>query len=452
MHRLALVLLVVAGCKSSRETTCDQLAKMGTALASELGKRVGNGGGTDPEIEASMAQLKAQCMKWPDEVFDCMRDNDETSPKCRVAMQHVTGVVATDVSKAPPGPAVIATATIGETSWEGMPLVLAADGSIVAAISDSIVSYGADGTPKWRTVMKHNRWMLVEGDLVLVGDRNEPEIVALDLETGEAKWRVQIPRIDEYSIPIAEGGVRIGAAAYVPIDDARVMRVNPAACAKPKQDGCLELAFRLLEEEFDHPELFALGEDIVFAESTGIRRITTSGEVLGYVQVRDDLGGVTLAGDQKVAASIDDKLVLIDFARCPSEAVGLRHECVVRAAFDDVDSTAPAVLRDGSLVSSNWDGVVRASSAGAKQWASAVDSVGPVREAGTALVFLSRNEDETKPVRVAAIDSSTGTATWATPVPSLVSKDLTMSTEATIAVNDGWIVVGVKGRLAWLRR
>ena len=41
---------------------------------------------------------------------------------------------------------------------------------------------------------------------------------------------------------------------------------------------------------------------------------------------------------------------------------------------------------------------------------------------------------------------------WSTPIAGWTSKDLTTSTEATVEANDGWIVVGVKGRLAWLER
>ena len=64
-----VVPLLGAGCKSSKEDTCDQLAKMGTAFANELGKRVGGESdlGESGEIKAKMAELKAQCMKWPDE-------------------------------------------------------------------------------------------------------------------------------------------------------------------------------------------------------------------------------------------------------------------------------------------------------------------------------------------------------------------------------------------------
>jgi outer membrane protein assembly factor BamB len=477
MRRVALLLLILASCKKSREDTCDQLAKMGTAFANELGKRVGGEAdlGESGEIKTKMAELKAECMKWPNEVFDCMHDNDETSPKCKEAMQHVTGVVATDIAKAPAGPRVVATAELGAIAWDGMPLSLAADGTVIAMIEEGIVSYAATGKPKWRVVMSHDRWMLVEGDYVFAGDHSKHEIVALDVETGDVKWRVAIPQIDEYSNATTEGGVRIGGAAYVPLEDGRVLRVDPAACAKPEQAGCLELAFRFSDEEFDNPTLFALGNDIVFGETTAIRRISTSGEVLGHIHVRDDFGGATPAGEQKVAAIIDDELVLIDFASCTGETpYALRRKqgrmyirgegdcegcraapegCVVRTGFEDVDSIAPAVMRDGSLVASNWDGPLRASSTGKKQWVSDVDSVGPLREVGDAIAFLTRSrEEDTEAMRIGALDSATGKAKWSTPIAGWRSKDLTTSTEATLEVNESWIVVGVKGRVAWLKR
>jgi hypothetical protein len=79
-----------------------------------------------------------------------------------------------------------------------------------------------------------------------------------------------------------------------------------------------------------------------------------------------------------------------------------------------------------------------------------VDSVGPLRESANALVFLSRDDDE-KPVRVAALDTTTGKAKWSTAIAGWKSKDLMSSTDATVETNGTWIVVGVKGRLAWLK-
>ncbi len=475
MRRLALILLVLASCTMSKEDTCDQLAKMGTAFANELGKRVGGEDnlGESGEIKSKMAELKAECMSWPAEVFECMNDNDETSPKCKEAMQHVTGVVASDMLKAPAGPPVVATASIGETTWDGMPLSLRDDGTVIAAVEDGLVSYAATGKPNWRVVMKHDRWMLVEGDLVITGDREKHAIVALDIETGDVKWHASVPQgDDEYDSVLTEGGVRVGAAAYVPLDSGNVLRVDPAACAKPKQIGCLEVAFTFADEEFDNPQIFALGNDLVFAESNAIRRISTSGEVLGYVHVRDDLGGATPAGGQRVAAIIDDELVMIDFAKCTGATpIALRRKqgrmylrgegdcegctappsgCIARSPLDEIDSITPTVLRDGSLVASNWDGPFHTTSSGAKQWASEVDSVGPLRESGNALVFLTRDEDE-KPLRVGALDLATGKAKWSTPLVGWKSDDLSSSSDATVETNGNWIVVGVKGRLAWLK-
>ena len=127
-----------------------------------------------------------------------------------------------------------------------------------------------------------------------------------------------------------------------------------------------------------------------------------------------------------------------------------REGCVSRAAFSDVDSIAPTVLRDGSLVASNFDGPFRSTASGAKQWASEVDSVGPLREIGDAIVFLSRDEDD-KPLRVAALDAATGTAKWSSPIAGWSSKDLMSSSDATVEVNGSWLVVGVKGRLEWMK-
>lgn len=480
MRRLSFLLVVVAaaGCKKSREDTCDELAKLGIAVADELGKQLSDGKskslGADPEVKAKMAELKAQCMTWPEEVFECMRANDETSPKCVEAMSKVTGTVSTDVGAAPAGPPIVASATLGEPGWDGLPVVLAADGTLTAAPKEAIVAVAATGTQRWRAPIEHDGWLLALPDgAILTGDREAHALVALDRTTGEVMWRAAIPpSADEYADRTTEGAVRAGGRTFVAIADGRFLRVDPAACAKPAQKGCLELAFALPDETFDKPDLLALGDDIVLGESNAIRRITTKGKVVAWVHVRDSLGGIAVAGGSRLAAVIDDELVLLDLARCPGAAAVLPRKrgrmyirgegdcdhcvappdgCVVaRSELSDLDAQAPMVLRDGSIAASNWDGPARVAPNGNKHWLTEVDAVGPMREVGDAIVFVSRGDDD-QPPRVVALATATGKATWTRPLVGIKSSEISSTTDTIVETAGPWLVAGAKGSVSWMK-
>ena len=474
MHRLVLVLALVAGCKKSKESQCDDLAKLGVTLAEEMGKSLGgkSGAGNDPEIRAKMAELKAQCMTWPDEVFECMRDNDETSPKCREAMTHVTGVTSSNVDKAPAGPPVVAHKYIGEPGWDGMRVSLASDGTLTALVKGAVVAVDAKGSELWRVEMEHEGWLLAMPNAILVGDREDHAIVALDPPSGTPSWRIAVPSVEEYGERSTEGAVRIGNRAYVAIADGRFLRVDPAACAKPpKQKGCLETAFTMAGESFDDVDMIAMGDHIVIGESNAIRRVSTKGEVTAHVHVRDGFGGFAAAEDGKLAAVMDDELVIWNLAACPGTPVGLSRkqgrmyirgegECedctappagclVARSELSDVDSMAPQPLKDGSIAVSNMDGPARVAPNGNKHWVSEVDSVGPMRELGDNVVFVSRDEDG-KPARVVALSTKTGKAAWMSPLDDK-SDDINSTTDTIVEVAGPWLVVGAKGNVSWIK-
>ena len=480
MHRFCLVLVLIAGCKKSREDSCDDLAKLGVAFADELGKQLGSGKGkslgADPEIKAKLAEFKQQCMQWPEEVFECMRKGDETSPKCKEAMTHVTGRVATDVAKAPAGPPVVARAKLGEVRWDGMPVSLVADGTLIAGPKDAIVAVDATGKERWQVAISHGNWLLVDNGIVLVGDHETQDLVALDVATGAPKWRVTVPKHADEGISdrTTEGAVRVGDRVLVPTADGRFLRVDPAACAKPKQKGCIEQAFALAGETIDDPQLLAIGDDILIGESNAIRRLSPTGKVLAWIHVRDSFGGFAVGSDQRLAAVMDDELVLFDLPRCDqSEAIALPRkqgrmymrgegECesysctaapdgclVARSELSDVDSHAPTILRDGSVMVSNYDGPARAAINGNKHWASEVDSIGPIREIGDTVVFVSRGDD-LEPARVIALDTATGKAKWTSKLDGIVST-VSSTTDVTIATAGPWLVAGAKGDVAWIK-
>jgi outer membrane protein assembly factor BamB len=472
--RVLLVIVALAGCKKSKEDSCEELAKLGIAVADELGKQLGGKSGKsmgdDPEIKDKMREFKAQCMTWPDEVFECMRNGDEDSPKCKEAMQHVTGVVSADAAKAPAGPPIVASAKLGEPSWDGLPVSLSADGTLVAAPKDGVVSVDATGAQRWRVELDHGGWMLAMPDVVLVGERTEHAVVALERATGEVKWRIAVPAVEEYGERSTEGAVQIGAHVYVAIADGRFLRVDPAACAKPKQKGCIQTAFTLTDETFDNPALRVLGNDLVIGESNAIRRISTTGEVKAWIHVRDDFGGFALEGE-KLAAVMDEELVMFDLGQCPTTPVALSRKkgrmyirgegdcedcssppagCLLaRSELSDVDSLAPQYLRDGSIAISNMDGPGRVAPNGNKHWVSEVDSVGPMREVGDNVVFVSRDDDG-KPARVVALSTKTGKAAWMRTL-SIPSSEINSTDDPIVEVAGPWLVAGAKGAVSWIK-
>lgn len=472
--RYLVLIVALAGCKKSKEQSCDELAKLGIAFADELGKQLGKKSGksmgADPEIKQKMAEFKTQCMAWPDEVFECMRKGDEESPKCKEAMQHVTGMVSTDVAKAPQGPPVVASAQLGEPSWDGLPVSLEGDGTLFAAPKAAVVSVAATGQERWRVALEHGGWMLAMPDVILVGDRKEYAVVALDRATGEAKWRAIVPAVEEYGERGTEGAVQIGAHAYVAIADGRFLRLDPAACAKPKQKGCVQTAFTLTDETFDNPDLRAVGDDILIGESNAIRRISTTGEVKAWIHVRDAFGGFALDGT-KLAAVMDDELVLFDVARCPTNPVALSRKqgrmyirgegdcedctappagCLLaRSELSDVDSISPHYLRDGSIAVTNMDGPGRVAPNGNKHWVSEVDAVGPMREVGGNVVFVSR-DDDAKPARVVALSTATGKAAWMRAI-EIPSSEINSTDDPIVEVAGPWLVAGAKGTVSWIK-
>jgi outer membrane protein assembly factor BamB len=479
MMRVVLVGVLVAsvGCKRSRESECDDLAKLGTAFASELGKQLGSGGskdlGADPEIKSAMASFKQECMKWPQEVFDCMRANDETSPKCREAMSKVTGLVSTEVSKAPEGPAIVAGADLGETDWEGIATSLAPDGTLTAASSDWVVAVGADGHEKWRATMKTKRWLvpLKDQGAILVADREQHDVAALDAATGEVKWRASLPSPGEYENPSAEGAVLMGNAVVIVLDDGKFARIDPAACAKKGAACTAKVAFALEDETFDDPQLLAAGELIVVGESSAVRAFAQDGTLRASLRVRDTFGAVALLGGSRVAVTMDDELVLWDLAQCGKAPVVLPRKggrmymrgegdcddcaapppgCLIaRSPLSDVESQPPFVLADGSIGVQVMDGPARVAPNGTKQWVTEVDAVGPMRQVGDALVFVSR-DDDTKPPRAVALDLATGKARWQRALPK-VSTDISYSSEPIVETAGPWLVVGAKGHVDWLK-
>ena len=233
----------------------------------------------------------------------------------------------------------------------------------------------------------------------------------------------------------------------------------------------MELAYELDDESFSDPDLFAVGDGIGIGESGAIRVFGTDGKLRANIALRDSSPDIALLGGTKIAATMDDELVLWDLAKCGTDKVvlprkkgrmfitgeGSCDDCtsppagclVARSELSDLESVRPLSLSDGSIGAQTTDGPARVAPNGNKHWVTEVDGVGPMREVGDAVVFLSR-DDDTKPARLVALATSTGKATWQRALPT-ISGDISYSSEPFVEVAGNWIVVGSKGKAAWLK-
>lgn len=483
MQRVWLVVWLVGavGCKKSKEAQCDELAQMTIVFADELAKQLGGKSkrsfGDDPELKKKLVEFKAECMKWPDEVFECMRENDETSPKCVEALSLIDGVVKTDVKKAPAGPPIVASADlrIADDDWDGIAVELDGDGTLFAAQDAWVTAVDATGAERWRTPIENRGWMLAltDGSLLVAGTTT-PELVALDRKSGALRWRVAVPIADggsDYDERRPEAATRLGNTAIVVLSDGRFLRVDPAACATKRQKGCLQLAFTLPDETLHAPQLVERGGYLALGTTEQVRVFDEGGKLRASIHVRDTLGGIAFASPTRLAVTMDDELVLFDIERCPATPVVLPRkrgrmymrgdgdcdDCVppptgclaARSELSDVEDVAPTVLADGSLIVANFEGPARAAVNGNKHWNTELDIVGPAREIDGAIVFVSRGEDYEK-AKLVALDVKTGKARWVRAL-DIVSRDISYTSDPIVETKGTWLVAGAKGRVSWIK-
>ena len=482
MHRLWLVVCLVGavGCKKSKQAQCDELAQMTIVIADELSKQLGGKSkksfGSDPELEKKLVEFKAECMKWPDEVFECIRENDDTSPKCVEALAVMEGVVATDLAKAPNGPPIVASADlrIPDDEWDGLGVELDNDGTLFATNEAWVTAVDATGTERWRTPLDNQGWLLAVDGSLLVGGSSTPELVSLDRKTGAVRWRVAIPIVDdgsEYDERRPEAAARFGSKAIVVLSDGRFLRVDPAACATKQQKGCLQVAFAIPDETLHEPQLVERGGYLALGHGERVRVFDETGTLLATIHARDTLGGLAFASPTRLAVTMDDELVLFDIERCRSKPVVLPRKqgrlyvkgdgecddcvhpaanCVVaRSELSDVESDPPVVLADGSMMVMNLDGPARAAVNGNKHWNTRVEAVGPIRKIDGAVVFVSPGRGDQK-AKLVALDVQTGKARWVRAL-DIASRDISYVSDPLVETKGSWLVAGAKGRLSWIK-
>jgi hypothetical protein len=483
--------VAAGGCKKSRADRCAELRQQMVAIADMIAKNMGADVSAEEraELEQEARETEQQCLTWPPEVLECMEPGaNPESAKCRNAMATMNGHVAAGLDEAPAGPPVARTAKLAEPPvFRNYHVHIAADGAVITLEKEAISSIAADGTPRWRVELGRVEWMLVSaaGDLILTGDsegEGRGALIALDAATGAEAWRAMPPtpaEADPYTERQIEAATRLGDKVVIALADARFFAADLAACAK-KPDGpaCLAPMFTLTDEDLDDPDLIALGDDLVLGESELIRRLSATGAPRAAIVVRDSYGGIAAAGGDRLAAVIDDELVVLDLAACAGpKAVALPRDpdrmhvrgegdcddcippptgCLVgRPDLGDVDSGDPVVLRDGSIVVGVDAGVARVSRDGVKEWISEVPMVSSILEVGDHLVGLASgvgDELEDAPSYAVGVSPATGKVAWRTKLDTVLVSFITSGDDMVAAAAGPWIVLGYKGSIAWLKQ
>jgi hypothetical protein len=470
-----------AGCKKSRADKCRELADQTIMLAEGLSRGLGGKGLSSDEkasLRAEASELEKQCLTWPPEVFACMEPGaNPDSPKCREAEARMNGQVPGDVDRAPDGPPVAAKASLGEAPFLGGFLArVADDGTLYARVKDGLVAVGPDGKERWRAGMEGVEWFIVDGKRVLTAG-DDDTLVALDAATGAELWRRPVPKPaepEEYEDYEAEGAVVVGGAVLVATSDARFLRLTDT-CPKGEPAPCFELAFALADEELDTPDLAVAGDDLVIGESTGLRRLTTTGKTVGSVFVRDTFGGFAVTPKGTVAASMDDELVLLDLAACGPAKVALPRKrdrdfapddedtacdtcvappagCAARVDLKEVDAAAPRSLADGSIAVTYDEGVARVAADGTVAWKSAAPVYSGIAAGADVIYGLASgvgDDLDDAPAAAVAIDAATGALRWKRQLD--VKLGFVADGDMLVTGAAGrWLVLGYKGETAWI--
>jgi outer membrane protein assembly factor BamB len=484
--------LAAGGCKKpSRAERCAELRRQMIAIADMIAKNMGGEVTAQEraELEAEARDTEKQCLTWPPEVLECMEPGaDPESEKCKNAAAAMSGHVASGLDEAPAGPPVARTAKIADPPvFRDYHVAVAPDGAIITLEKEAISSIAADGTPRWRAELGRVEWMLLSaaGDLVLTGDsegEGRGALIALSAATGAEAWRATPPTpadVDPYTERQIEAATRLGDKVVLALADGRFFAADLAACAKkPDAPACLQPMFTLTDETLDDPDLIAFGDDLVLGESELIRRLSATGAPRAAIFVRDSYGGIAAAGGDRLAAVIDDELVVLDLAACGGpKAVALPRKpgrmhvrgegdcddcarpptgCVVgRPELGDVDAGNPVVLRDGSIAVGVDAGLARVTRDGVKEWISEVPVVSTVLEAGEHLVGLASgvgDDLDEAPAYAVGLAPATGKVAWRTKLDTVLVSFITSGDDIVAAAGGPWIVLGYKGSIAWLKQ
>jgi hypothetical protein len=379
-----------------------------------------------------------------------------------------------------PAPQIVASATLTDAPFlGGVRPQLRANGNLAVLEKNAIAAFDPTGKNLWRQPVQHQEWLLTLPDgTLLVTDTPRHELIGLDPDTGLDRFRVPVPKAsdneDDYSNRSVEGAAITPDGVLLALADARFFRMNPAACLA--KAPCLTLHMHLPNETINDPSLHPLpGGDLLLGESELFRQLSPTGQARASFHVRTSSADLTPLPPGRIAASMDDDLVLFDLAKCAGDKTielprkagqlyvrgeGECEDCrpappgcvIARPNIGDVDATAPLLLKDGTLIVGNDEGVVRLAADGNLLWKSEVGIYGkPLELEGEIIGIASRPGEELGKSQgvVVAIDVATGKERWSRELP--VQAGLIISTDATVlAVAGHWLVAGYETSVSWL--
>jgi hypothetical protein len=377
-----------------------------------------------------------------------------------------------------PAPQIVASATLTDTPFlGGVKPQLRADGKLAVLEKAAVASFDAAGKNLWRQPVQHEEWLLTLPDgTLLVTDTARHELIGLDPDTGIDRFRIEVPKAseDDYADRSVQGAAIIPDGVLLSLGDGRFLRLTPAACLA--KAPCLTPHMNLANESVNDPSLHPLpGGDLLLGESELFRQLSPTGQARASFHVRDASAELTPLPNGRLAAVMNDDLVLFDLGKCAGEKTielprkagqlyvrgeGECDDCrpapagcvIARPELGDVDATAPLLLKDGSLVIGNDDGVARLSADGNVLWKSEVGMFGqPLEIEGEIVGIASINGDDLGKAQtvVVALDVATGKERWTRPLP--VQTGLIVSTDSTVlAVAGHWLVAGYETSVSFL--
>jgi outer membrane protein assembly factor BamB len=428
--------------------------------------------------ESVRREILDQCMRWPDDVIDCLGPFGMMASGCDEKLAEALGVaepkLAADI---PTGPAPAWTLALAE---KPAAIAVADDGTVLAIVERQLVGV-RDGAIAWRAQDELRGWLVVSAGVAVVARRDR--VIAVDPGDGRERWSVAVPPLpdaDEYTEPPAAVIAAVAAdGLWLGDREARFFRVHPDRCArntaKRPAAGCLVAAGALVDETLDgDARLFIADDRRALHESGVVRMFDASWTPTLTARARDHLGAVVLA-PAGLALVIDDDVVLLDPDNCGGEPFAPSawpqpgqlyvrgsdecSECVApppgcrrwRMFVESVTGETPVVGDDGTVVV-HADGFTRAIRAGADVWKTATGGDGPQLRIGDAVIGVSTGLADDDPLALFELGLADGRHRWRTPLAIGIPGTTYYSDDIVLVHDHGWLIAGYRETIAAIPR
>ncbi|MCX4244285.1 outer membrane protein assembly factor BamB family protein [Paraliomyxa miuraensis] len=429
-------------------------------------------------------QLLDKCMKWPQEVMECLPPLGVLKDGCEERLLAALDGATPPPQDVPPGPSPAWSFTLES---DPRALAVADDGTVVAVAgveSNTLVAL-RDGKVAWRKEGDFVGWLLpLPGEPATWITAEENRVLAIDPTTGAERWTASLPvELDgegdeaEPSLPPVRVAAVQDGMLLVGDDEARFFVLDPASCGAagpgvPKPGTCVTAAGGLPDEVLESDARLLVGAGRRLLWEDGTLRAFDAEQPKGSppdrawsptltLRPHDMLSHVGLHGDRLVLV-IDDDVVELDAAQCRSStdvapsgwpqpgALRVEDECEGcsqpptgcrrwRAYVEDVTGESPAVLDDGVVVV-NADGYTLALDEGDTRWKASTGGGGPLATDGRRVFGFSTALREDDPPGVFELDASNGHLRWRTPLPLRVG-DIYSSDDIRLVQRGSWLVV-----------